>query len=113
MLFQLHTATGKLKAEIIPTMPADAIVHTSGAEAFHYAWSIHATDGKDHRKITDIYHFLYFAQPFLQALSHFITYETTERMFFFTQGLSNLSNISPRFGAARFSRPATLHLLYL
>ena len=83
--FQLHTATGKLNADIIPTIP-------NGWYCSYMRWpglslcmvkSVQLA-AKANSKIADVYHFLYFAQAFLQAFAHFITHQLPKVMFIFS-----------------------------
>ena len=43
-----------------------------------------------HRKITDIYHFLHFAQTFLQTFPHFKAYQTAKVIFIVAKFIANL-----------------------
>ena len=71
MAFHAHTATGKLKALITPTMP-------SGCHCSYMRWpgplAVHGEAVKlareAHGEIGDVDHLLHFAQSFGQDLAH-------------------------------------------
>ncbi len=54
-------------------------------------------------KIADIDHFLYFAEAFLEAFSHFVAHEGTEVGFVNTQCIANLPHNFSAFGGGSMS----------